>query len=701
MALIGTLRNKMTKWVVGFVGLAIVSFILSDLFGNSPTALFGGPDNVVGEIGGTSISIEEFQAAVREREANYQLNFGRQPGEREMETLRQQAWMMLISRHAIAPQYDQLGVEVTQDEIWDMIQGKNIDENIKVSFADSAGNFDHGRLMDYLKNVRSMPVGSPGRVQWDMYYQAMAPARERIKYENLLIKTNFVTTAESERQYHTDNDVAEIRYLYVPYYALRDSTVKASDAELNDYYNKNKEKYKTDEKRSIRYVRFPLTPSSEDTLAIRSDMEQVAKDFRATSEDSTFAAGHTEGSEPFANYNISNIPSYLNPETISEGLVLGPFLDGNSYKVVKVVDIGTDTAYQVRASHILFTWASTSDADKKEAKDKARGVLRELKAGGNFAAKAMEFNNDATKTKGGDLGWFGKGSMVPEFEKPVLAATKPGLLDDVVETSYGYHIIKVTEARNNQKFTIATIEQPLEASDETQDEAFRKADLFAASVSNLEEFLEKAVTDTVSVYDAPDLTSNTQSINGLGEARQIVTWAFREGEVGKVSTVFTLDEDYVVAVMTGETEKGYLELDEKLKQQISPVVLDQVRGKKIAEKLSGEGTLEDLAKAFPEATIGTANDVKLNSLTINQIGYDPVAVGRAFSIEGGKRTKPFLGESGVVIIESVNKTIAPAVGDYTIFKNQLQQTRDSRNSFDIAQALEEKAEIEDYRYKVY
>lgn len=702
MALIGTLRNKMTKWVVGFVGLAIVSFILSDLFGNSPTALFGGPDNTVGEIAGNRISVEEFQSAVREREANYQLTFGRQPGEREMETLRQQAWMLLISRYAIQPQYEEVGVEVTQDEIWDMIQGKNIDENIKVSFADSAGNFDHGKLMEYLQNVRSLPVGSPGRIQWDMYYQNIAPARERIKYENLLIKTNYVTTAESERQYHTDNDVAEIRFLYVPYYSLRDSTLKVTDADLKKYYDENKAKYKTEEKRSIKYVRFPLTPSSQDTLDIRTEMEQVSRNFQTTAEDSVFAVSNTDGNDPYTNYNIANLPSYLNSETITKGLVLGPFLDGGSYKVVKVVDIGTDTVYQVRASHILFPWASESDADKKAAKEKARGVLRDLKAGkANFAEKALEFNNDATKTKGGDLGWFGKGAMVPEFEKPVMAATRAGLLDDVVETSYGYHIIRVTEARNNKRFTIATIERALEASDETQDAAFRKADLFASSVDDLEEFLEKAIADTVSVYDAPDITTNQQNIDGLGEARQVVTWVFREGKVGKVSTVFRLDEDYVVAVMTGETEKGYVPLDKDLKEQITPIVLDRVKGQKIVEKLAGEGSLEDLAKQFPEAVVGSASDVKLNVLNINQIGYDPVAVGRAFSVESGKRTKPFLGESGVVLIEGVNKTIAPAVGDYTIFKNQLQQTRDSRNSFDIAQALEEMAEVEDMRYKVY
>ncbi|MCC6836120.1 MAG: SurA N-terminal domain-containing protein, partial [Cytophagales bacterium] len=78
MALIGTLRNKMTKWVVGFVAVAISAFVLNDLFGNGPTAVFGN-DNTVGEIGGSDISLKEYQDAIQERENSYIMNFGRQP----------------------------------------------------------------------------------------------------------------------------------------------------------------------------------------------------------------------------------------------------------------------------------------------------------------------------------------------------------------------------------------------------------------------------------------------------------------------------------------------------------------------------------------------------------------------------------------------------------------------------------------------
>src|SRR5678816_3055930 len=114
MALIGTLRTKMTKFVVGFVALAMGAFIVgSDLFGIGPRSIFGGNQNNIGEIAGTSISRDEYQNAVQERENNYALSYNRQPGERERPTLQNQAWELLILKYAIRSKIEKAGVKVT------------------------------------------------------------------------------------------------------------------------------------------------------------------------------------------------------------------------------------------------------------------------------------------------------------------------------------------------------------------------------------------------------------------------------------------------------------------------------------------------------------------------------------------------------------------------------------------------------------
>jgi peptidyl-prolyl cis-trans isomerase C len=90
---------------------------------------------------------------------------------------------------------------------------------------------------------------------------------------------------------------------------------------------------------------------------------------------------------------------------------------------------------QIKASHILVK-------TEKEARD----ILAQLKAGGKFEELAKKSSVDSSSAKGGDLGWFGKGSMVPAFEKAALAL-KEGQISDVVKSDFGFHIIKLTGKR--------------------------------------------------------------------------------------------------------------------------------------------------------------------------------------------------------------------------------------------------------------
>jgi len=709
MALIGTLRNKMTKWVVGFVAVAISAFILNDLFGNGPRSVFGN-ENTVGKIGGTTITLEEYQAAVQERENNYILNFGRQPGERERPLLQQQAWDMLISQKAIKPEFEKVGVKVTTDEIWDMIQGKNIDENVKSSFLDSAGNFDRRRLIEYINQFNSPAPIDPqalagwqeAKYRWSTFQRDLGLGRERIKYENLLIKTNYVTEAEAERDYHTQNDVAEVRYLYVPFFVISDSTV--ADSDLKDYYNRNKGKYKAEQTRSLSYVTFPIRASSADSAQIKQELEKLAADFKTVTEDSVFAASNTEGTEPFTKYSNSTLPTFLadQKEKLTAGTVIGPFLDGGSYKVVKVVRFGKDTVGNAKASHILIRWDAETDAAKKVAKEKAKKILGEIKAGADFAAKAREFGTDGTSSRGGDLGWFSSGQMVKPFEQAVFSAKKTGVLNDVVETQFGYHIIDVTGLADYTTYSVATIEIAISPSDETQNEAFLKAQTFASDLSGVEDFTEKAKKEGLMVMNANDLKTADRRINDLGEARAMITWLFRDAKVGKVSDVFDLDADYTVAVMTGETEEGIRSFDD-VKEEIRPAALNEVKGKKIIETLNTKkGTLEEMAKAFgSDAIVNSSSDLKLNSNTLPSVGLDPIAVGKIFSLESGKQSEPFAGENGVLVVELKNKTVAPAVGDYAMFKNQLLQGLNGRAGYSISEALKQGANIQDKRYKYF
>lgn len=688
----------MGTWVVVFVFVAISAFILGDLF-SSNSFLF--TDDSVGEIAGHTISLSEYQQAVQEREMNFTVYFNRQPSDRDMPNIREQAWEILILRHAIETQFEKLGVKVTDDELVDMISGKNISEGIKSSFVNQqTGQFDRNMLSMYINQVKTLPVNSPDRIQWEIFQRDLKPGRERIKYENLLIKSVYVTTAEAEKDYHLQNDVAEIKYVYVPYFAVSDTVIKVSDADLKAYYEKNKEKYKTEHTRDLKYVTFPVVPSSDDTLVIKEELKVMAAQLQTAQDDSVFASINSDNSNAYTRYTPSSLPAFVTPD-LKQGEVIGPFLDNGTYKLVKVSKVGKDTIYNARASHILIRWDDDSEASKKVAKEKARNILKDIKAGADFKAKALEFGTDGTATQGGDLGWFSTGTMVKPFESAVFSATKKGLVNDVVETEFGYHIIDVTEVKDNSYFTLAVIEREILPGDASINEAIRSAEQFASELSGVENFIKRATEKGLVISDAKNITPSERRIGNL-DGRQIVQWLFRDAKEGKVSQAFDLQDNYVVAVMVSEIEKGYKPLD-VVKEQITPAVKNQLKGKIIVDKLKSlQGSLDEIAKAFGnDASVLTNSSVKLNTNSLSSLGFDPIAIGVAFSLEDGKRSTPYAGENGVVIIETLSKTIAPAIGDYTVYKTQLQQGAVNRNSISIADAIKLDAGIEDRRYKFY
>ena len=369
---------------------------------------------------------------------------------------------------------------------------------------------------------------------------------------------------------------------------------------------------------------------------------------------------------------------------------------------MKVVKVGKDTVYNSKASHILIKWEKDTPQAKKVAKEKARKILKEIQGGASFAAKAREFGTDGTATRGGDLGWFSSGQMVKPFQEAAFAAKKTGLLNDVVETQFGYHIIDVTAVKDNTSYTVATVEREITPSDETHNEAYRKAETFASGLTGIDEFKAKAKKENLGVFDANDVSTAERRINNLGDARRMVTWLFRDASLGKVSEVFDLENNYVVAVMTGETEEGYKPWD-KVKEEITPIVKNELKGKIIIEKLNAQkGSLEEIAKAFgTDAAAHSTSDLKMNTNTLSSVGFDPVAVGKAFALESGKRSGPFAGENGVLIIEVQNKTVAPSIGDYSMFRNQILQTVNNRVSYNVPEAIKKAADIKDKRYKFF
>lgn len=702
MALINKIRQR-SGWAIGFVAIGLGLFVVGgDILGPNSTIL-GKNKTDVGEISGEVIERERYQDQIDQLKYNYTINYGRNPSENEMFSIRQQAWEYLIVKIAFQKQYDELGLVVTDDEQWDMVQGNNLAFEIEQAFTDpTTGEFQRDRVLSYLQQVKQLPPQQ--QASWYLFEQNLKPSRLRIKYDNLLVKTTFATDAEAKRQYQDETSVAEIKYLYIPFYSVNDSLVQVTDAELRKYLNEHKEEYKVEESRDFSYVTIPIQPSGEDTLYFQREMEQLKEDFKAADEDSLFARNHSDGAAFYSKNYIDDLPRMLqlNYSNLSEDDVRGPYFEDGKFMIYKVSRIQADTTGAAKASHILIKWKDESAEAKNEARTKAQGLLNQLRQGANFEELARSNSEDGSAMNGGDLGWFGPGKMVKPFEEAAFGASGRGLINRLVETQFGFHIINVTEPLNKNAFYIASIEREILPSEATRNKAFRRADYFASTSRNYNDFIQNAKRDSLDVYNAEGIGKNDRRFNDISNARSVIQWVYNTEDIGKVSDVIEIDNLYVISTLTKITEPGPASIDE-VKTQVELKVKNEKKAQLIIDRLKTlDGTLEEIKEKYgTDARVYTSTDLKFSTNSLPTVGFAPVAIGTAFSLARGERSAPVKEENGVLIIEMENLTQAPDIADYSTYKNQIEQRISGRVSFNAGEAIKDNASIKDERYRFF
>ncbi|MFD2572563.1 SurA N-terminal domain-containing protein [Spirosoma soli] len=706
MSVINKIRER-SGLAVGIIAVSLILFIVGgDLLGGR-SLLFGGNQQEVGEIAGQSIDYQEFNAKVDELRAQFEQQTGRAPADQDLAQIREQAWNQLLFEIAYQKEFDKLGLKVSPEELVDMVQGNNISPQVRQAFTNpQTGVFDKSSIINYLKGLKNLP---PQQQQaWASFEKNLSSDRLRNKYEGLMRLSVFATTAEAQKEYQAQNSKANVKFLFVPYYTINDTTVKVTDSQLQEYLDKHKDEYPGTDSRSIQYVTFSVAPSKEDSATLYNEIKSLARGLGAATNDSTFAQQNSDVRVPLY-LTAGEMPEQLRASipTFSPGGIYGPFREGNTYFIYKYGGSKKDTSFTARASHILIRPAAQTDSAKADARRRAEGILKQIQGGASFEALAQTNSADGSAQNGGDLGYFkDNGQMVKPFESAVFGATSAGLIPRVIETDFGYHIIKVTEPKTNVLYRVAAIGKTIAPSQTTRDEALRKADQFASDVRTKEAFDAKVKEDkSLVVATAERIPEGANQINALNgsEVRQIVRWAFDDKtDINSVSEPFEVGDQYVIAVLTNKTDKDDIKVDD-YRNELTAKVRSELKAEQILKKLgNASGSLEAIAQKYGAgALVETAEDVNLATGFLRSAGVDPVALGKAFGLKPGKRSKPFAGDGGVLIVEPTRITPAPAVADYALYKTQLQQNSTSRVGFYINEAIKEAAKVEDRRAKFY
>jgi peptidyl-prolyl cis-trans isomerase D len=705
MALINKIREK-SGIAVTVIAISLIFFMVGgDLMG--PNSMLGGNNNqVVGEIAGKEINIKDFQTRVDGFRQNYEAQSGRTLSESDLGSLRDQAWNQFIVDIAYKKEFDKLGLTVSDEELLDMVQGNHISPSILQAFSDpTTGRFDKNAVINYLKNLSTLPIEQ--QKSWENFENSLREERVRSKYENLLKLSTYTPKAQAEREYMAQNTKASLRYLYVPYFSIVDTTLKVTDAQLETYLSAHRQEYKGTDTRSIEYVTFPVQPAKDDSSALYTEIKDLARGLATAQNDSSFASLNSDIPLPI-NMSLANMSDQLKEavKTFVPGGVYGPYREGNTYFIYKYGGTRLDTVSTARASHILIRAEDQSDSSKAAAKVKAEGILAQIRAGANFEALAATTSADpGSAQRGGDLSYFqNNGAMVKPFEEAVFSASAPGLINRLVESQFGFHIIKVTATRSNTLYRIAAIGKTIAPSQSTRDDAYRKADEFANSVKTKEQFNEAVKKNkSLVIASANRIPETATNINAIQNGREIVRWAFKDDtKINNVSQVFETEEQYIVAVLTGKSDKNDVKVDD-FRDELTTKVRNQMKAEQITAKLKGAtGDLESIAKKYGAgALVESAADISLATGFLTSAGFDPIALGKAFGLKNGQKSDVFTGENGVFIMEMINKTEAPKIADYTQYKTQLTQSLEGRTSYLVNEAIRENAKIEDKRAKFF
>lgn len=710
MAIISKIRQY--SWVAIFlIGFSVVAFVLADLLGPNGLGFLSTQDRNVGVINGENISYEEYDFEVNKLADNYRAMTTQSPDETQMANLREQAWNNLLFKKSYFKEFEKLGIAVTDKEMTQMVQGDSlfIHPWVRQQFTNQQTNqFDKAMLIQYLQQVAKMPPVE--QMKWREFSDALRKERMRAKYEGLFKLSNYVTKAEAKNQYNAQNAKAEVKYLYIPYTSMADSVIakKVTDGQLQTYLNKNKDKYKAQETRSLEYVVFDIKPSKKDSSAFFDEIKQLARDFAIAPNDSSFSQTNSDNPNPYTYQTVDKIPTVLfdkNP-AILKGGIYGPYIDGKAYKIFKVSDEKKDSTEFVRASHILFKADKTSsEEDNAKAQKQANEILQKIKDGADFAEMARQYGTDGTAQQGGDLGWFSKGRMVKPFEDAAFATSELGLLPQLVKTDFGYHIIKITYPKTSTAYKMAIVDKVLDPSEETRNEMLRKAEeLKSTSKSGDELRASIKKTPTLVLLKADKIQTTATALGSIQNARTIIRWAFKDAKIGDVSDVEEIQESnqYIIATLIGKTVKDDVSVD-NFREELKAEVIKELKKEEILKKLPKTSTsLDEMAKKYGQgALINTATDITLGGNAFQNVGFAPLAIGKSFGLAKGKRTEPFADETGVFVLELVKITPASDIADYTQYKTQLKQGLDSRLQFQLNEAIKESAKITDKRYKFY
>lgn len=585
--------------VIAFVGMMVLQWG-ADITGSA------GRTNVVGNIEGQKITIEEFEKALAQARDLETQNTGKSPDFDRSKAIQNEVWESYVQRILLGREIEKYNIKVTDREVALFILNNPLQELQQNPNFQTDGKFDMKKYQEAVLN----PQNAQAWLGVEKYIKQSLPYQ---KLQELITASAIVTEEEIKYDFMQKNMEAKIEYLNIPISAYSSIKIEVSDKEIKDYYEENKEKdFKVEETRKINYIFFSTNPSSEDSA---------------------------------------------------------------------------------------------------RAYDLAKDVLKQAKSGEDFSKLADQYSEDpSVQNNHGDLGYFDKSAMVPEFSEAVFSA-KPGQIVGPVKTNFGLHIIKVGDRKMEdgiEKAQASHILISFTASGKTVDEASTNAESFKETAD--ERGFQIAADQLGFEVKQTTPFAKKNYIPGLGVLPAAVDWVF-DNDLNDVSNVYRVNQGNAVFQISEIQPGGYRPLEDV--KDLCRNRLEQEKRKAMAKnyaeqlqsKINSNVSLKQIASQDTSKKVlyDTTDYFKYN-ISIPKIGRAASITASAFSLPINEVSKILESPRGYYFIRVLDRTgfdKEQYTKEHDSIKRQLLSRKQQQIFNQWYNQLKEKADIEDNRNLFY